>query len=146
VVVAVGGGCGGGSVSERVMRRDGQQRQRQQPVLVIPSTHASPQPQPQPQQPHRPTHLDDAVGHVHLLAQRGQPHHELDGVDVVRDSISWVMWLRPYLTTRGFFFSGSCGLEWVAGCGLVRVGFAGWWGWGWNGLVGWLIGLEGWGW
>jgi hypothetical protein len=30
-------------------------------------------------------HLDDAVGHVHLLAQRGQPHHHLDGVHVVRD-------------------------------------------------------------
>ena len=30
--------------------------------------------------------LDDAVGHVHLAAQRGEPDDELDGVDVVRDA------------------------------------------------------------
>lgn len=30
-------------------------------------------------------HLDDAVWHAHLLAQSGQPHHQLDGVHVVGD-------------------------------------------------------------
>jgi hypothetical protein len=30
--------------------------------------------------------LDDAVRHIHLLAQRGEPNDELDGVDVVRDA------------------------------------------------------------
>jgi hypothetical protein len=28
-------------------------------------------------------HLDDAVWHAHLLAQCGQPHHQLNGVHVV---------------------------------------------------------------
>mmetsp|Transcript_11703 Transcript_11703/g.53113 ORF Transcript_11703/g.53113 Transcript_11703/m.53113 type:complete len:324 (+) Transcript_11703:79-1050(+) len=30
--------------------------------------------------------FDDAVGHVHLAAERGEPDDELDGVDVVRDA------------------------------------------------------------
>jgi hypothetical protein len=31
------------------------------------------------------THLDDGVGHAGLAAQRGQPDHQLNGVDIVRD-------------------------------------------------------------
>ena len=34
---------------------------------------------------HGLAHLDDAVGHSHLLAQGRQPHDQLEGVDVVRD-------------------------------------------------------------